>query len=202
MCLFFRSSDGASKHLDGLSSDPDESPRPLHPWDDSPLCDGRLANPHDSISPALQVAPCEGCSSQPEHTQPLVDLNRLTGCASIRTERTVSSGGDIVCLEVREEEEERVREEEELDDPVQDTVGVVVLDRLGNVASSVSSGGIGKLSISIFPTFTGTGTVCNGENTLYLLLSLLRIPTDSHYEKPPGSAWKSCGSGAGLFLRA
>ncbi len=33
----------------------------------------------------------------------------------------------------------------ELEDPVQDTVGVVVLDRLGHVASSVSSGGIGKL---------------------------------------------------------
>jgi hypothetical protein len=32
-----------------------------------------------------------------------------------------------------------------LEDPVQDTVGVVVLDRLGHVASSVSSGGIGKL---------------------------------------------------------
>ncbi len=31
------------------------------------------------------------------------------------------------------------------EDPVQDTVGVVVLDRLGHVASSVSSGGIGKL---------------------------------------------------------
>jgi hypothetical protein len=31
------------------------------------------------------------------------------------------------------------------EDPVQDTVGVVVVDRLGHVASSVSSGGIGKL---------------------------------------------------------
>ncbi len=36
------------------------------------------------------------------------------------------------------------------EDPVQDTVGVVVLDRLGHVASSVSSGGIGKLGSQQF----------------------------------------------------
>jgi isoaspartyl peptidase/L-asparaginase-like protein (Ntn-hydrolase superfamily) len=51
-----------------------------------------------------------------------------------------AEGGESVNVEEGGQEEEHILD----DDPVQDTVGVVVLDRLGNVASSVSSGGIGK----------------------------------------------------------
>lgn len=141
--------------MDGHSSDTEER-EVVSNWEDSPHCRLRETSPSyptqprasfRSAQPVSNTRPSAGGNPSRSRQQPLPVSHGST-------ERTDNTGTSDLAQGVE------TGESEELDDPVQDTVGVVVLDRLGNVASSVSSGGLGK---------SGTHTVI-GDLVLVVLM--------------------------------
>ncbi len=175
----FRSSDGASKHLDGHSWEPDDLPPVLeetlpliqHGGDSGGVggsCGGSCDSGYGSSCGGCGSDSCGGVSGDVSGGDGGGTLLNSTIPLARRREDPAQSNNSVLNLVPQAQStvswgggETRPPPSGEPhppsgetrpppsgvpeEDPVQDTVGVVVLDRLGHVASSVSSGGIGKL---------------------------------------------------------
>jgi hypothetical protein len=145
--------------LDGDSGDPDE-PLRLLPWSGPPpprlsaggLCDDSSSiEKCDNVSSASCQLPRSPCERQPDLPPPATESGcrsgqQLFSCRDRQQSGAVWPGCDHRRLAAGPAQRRHrwAAATPVPEDPVQDTVGVVVLDRLGHVASSVSSGGIGR----------------------------------------------------------